>query len=65
MDGRTDRQAQTNMPPQLLRSWGHKNHMNIPTFPFDTFFYCFTLHFSSERALLNTAHKTFNRQAVV
>ena len=24
-DGRTDRQAQTNMPPQLLRSWRH-NH---------------------------------------
>ena len=28
-EGRTDRQtdgqAQTNMPPQLLRSWGHKN----------------------------------------
>ena len=23
-DGRTDGQAQTNMPPQLLRSWGHK-----------------------------------------
>ena len=24
-DGQTDGQAQTNMPPQLLRSWGHKN----------------------------------------
>ena len=24
-DGRTDGQAQTNMPPQLVRSWGHKN----------------------------------------
>ena len=28
-DGQTDRRteghAQTNMPPQLLRSWGHKN----------------------------------------
>ena len=24
-DRRTDRQAQTNMPPQLLRRWGHKN----------------------------------------
>ena len=23
-DRRTDGQAQTNMPPQLLRSWGHK-----------------------------------------
>ena len=23
-DGQTDGQAQTNMPPQLLRSWGHK-----------------------------------------
>ena len=23
---RTDGQAQTNMPPQLLRSWGHKKH---------------------------------------
>ena len=22
---RTDGQAQTNMPPQVLRSWGHKN----------------------------------------
>ena len=24
-DRRTNGQAQTNMPPQLLRSWGHKN----------------------------------------
>ena len=24
MDRRTDGQAQTNMPPQLLRGWGHK-----------------------------------------
>ena len=24
-DRRTDGQAQTHMPPQLLRSWGHKN----------------------------------------
>ena len=24
-DGRIDGQAQTNMPPELLRSWGHKN----------------------------------------
>ena len=28
-DGQTDGQAQTNMPPQLLRSWGHKNSSNI------------------------------------
>ena len=25
-DGQTDGQAQTSMPPQLLRSWWHKNH---------------------------------------
>ena len=24
-DGRTDEQAQTNFPLQLLRSWGHNN----------------------------------------
>ena len=24
-DGRTDKQAQTNLPLQLLRSWGHNN----------------------------------------
>ena len=24
-DERTDRQVQTNLPPQLLRGWGHKN----------------------------------------
>ena len=29
MDRRTDGQAQTNMPPQLLRSWGHKKKINI------------------------------------
>ena len=28
-DGRTDGQAQTNMPPQLLRSWGHKMMANL------------------------------------
>ena len=27
-DRRTDGQAQTNMPPQLLRSWGHKKVIN-------------------------------------
>ena len=25
VDGRTDEQAQTNLPLQLLRSWGHNN----------------------------------------
>ena len=25
VDGRTDKQAQTNMPIQLFRSWGHNN----------------------------------------
>ena len=25
IDGRTDKQAQTNSPLQLLRSWGHNN----------------------------------------
>ena len=29
-DRRTDRQAQTNMPPQLLQSWGHKNSLTFP-----------------------------------
>ena len=24
-NGRTDAETQTNMPPQLRRSWGHKN----------------------------------------
>ena len=28
MDGQTDGQAQTNMPPQLLRSWRHKKLTN-------------------------------------
>ena len=28
-DGQTDGQAQTNMPPQLLRSWGHKNGTHL------------------------------------
>ena len=28
-DGQMDRQAQTNMPPQLLRSWGHKKTQNF------------------------------------
>ena len=27
-DGRTDVQAQSNMPPQLFQSWGHKNCPN-------------------------------------
>ena len=27
-----DGQAQTNMPPQLLRSWGHKNFLKIIIF---------------------------------
>ena len=26
-DGRMDGPAQTNMPPQLHRNWGHKNHL--------------------------------------
>ena len=25
VDGQTDKQAQTNLPLQLLRSWGHNN----------------------------------------
>ena len=25
VDGRTDKHAQTNLPLQLLRSWGHNN----------------------------------------
>ena len=31
-EGRTDGQPETNMPRQLLRSWGHKN---IETFQMD------------------------------
>ena len=31
-DGRTDAQAQTNMPPQLLRSWGHKKEHSVSVF---------------------------------
>ena len=27
--GQTDGQAQTNMPPSFLRSWGHKKYYNI------------------------------------
>ena len=29
-DGQTDGQAQTNMPPQLLRSWGHNQPIPFP-----------------------------------
>ena len=29
-DGRTDEQAQSNMPPQLFQSWGHKNEIYHP-----------------------------------
>ena len=29
IDGHTDGQAQTNMPPQLLRSWGHNKSFKV------------------------------------
>ena len=28
-DGRTDEQPRSNMPLQLLRSWGHNNNWNV------------------------------------
>lgn len=58
---------QISMIYQLQKSYEYSN-VFLFQFPFNTFFFfffCFRLHYSSERALLCTAHKTFNRQAVV
>ena len=32
MDRQTDGQAQTNMPPQFLRSWGHNKRPALPKY---------------------------------
>ena len=33
VDGWTDEQAQTNLPLQLLRSWGHNNALMYKLYP--------------------------------
>ena len=35
IDRQADGQAQTNMPPQLLQSWGHKNQLSMTSIKYD------------------------------
>ena len=39
VDGRTDKQAQTNLPLQLLQSWGHNNALMYKLRPGQTQFF--------------------------